>query len=130
MNKSNNDKFFFPFHGAADNERSIQVGRDEVVSSGDVYFGITDAKGRAIGATWTVCRVEYRLASAEESRYGYSRVRPGVYFTAKSTATRNGRGFGAYHYPSFHSTQQEAQAAAAKKVEASRKRYTKLAAKV
>jgi hypothetical protein len=123
-----NDKFFHPLHS---NLRTTQVGDDEVVASGSVDFGIKDDKGRAIGTSWTVCRVEYRDLTADElaayfgGRRSASLVIAGTHYTAKTYATRAGQGFGAYHYPTYYATREAAEKAATKKVEASRKRYAK-----
>lgn len=121
-------EFFFEFRGE---QRSEQT-KDEVVVSGSVDFGIVDNKGRKLGSSWQVREVAYREISAEEwetrkaaGNTCYSLGRPGTRYTAGICALRNGSAFGAYHYPSYHATREEAEAACAKKVEASRKRYVK-----
>jgi hypothetical protein len=117
------NKFFSP------DARSKEI-RNEVLLAEHTDFGIADDRGRALGCSFTVREVEYAAKSAEEcASSGYRQIAPGVYYTASSCATRNGNGFGAYHYPTYHATREEAEKEGRRKVRASGKRYAKQFAK-
>jgi hypothetical protein len=96
-------------------------------------FGVKDSKGRALGSRVFKGRdefVEIDEAHRRENQYavGYH-VRPGSYFYFRPSATRDGKHYGAWHYPSYFHTAQERDAAVAKYVANARKRAAKNAAK-
>lgn len=88
-----------------------------------VDFGITDDRGRAIGAL-VIFGTETR--SADESAHWL--VEPetlGAHVTALVRATRNGEPYGASQSCTLHPTREAAEAAAEKKLTAARKRNAK-----
>lgn len=60
-------------------------------------FGVTDQKGRAVGAGVQFCTqvMEARDPATHKGYLGYEGVKPGTYLTAWGFATRAGKRFGA-----------------------------------
>jgi len=97
-------------------------------------FGVADVKGRAIGATVTLCTVTYSdLTDADKNNgtggYSYYRIEPGVWFVAEYQATRAGVPFGPAFNRAMFKTEVERDAGVAKYLKAAAKRAAKTAAK-
>lgn len=90
-----------------------------------VSFGINDAKGREIGLSIIVAPVTVTEAPADSKMYYTCFDEVGEYIGVRMNATRNGIEFGASQQADYFKTQQEADAAIAKRVESTRARYAK-----
>jgi len=97
-----------------------------------VDFGITDRKGRAIGAQIATWEAEYVPVAADQADkdYGpegwYINRQPGRYYGFRPWATRNGKHYGAMQPSYLYATTEEREAAIAKYLDSARKRNAKL----
>lgn len=98
-------------------------------TSTEVYhdFGVTDARGRKIGAVVTFSLVEF-VEKTEDRSWGYRRP-AGMYLALCTQATRNGKHYGATQDDQFFATEAEREEAAAKYLKSARARAVKAAAK-
>ncbi len=88
----------------------------------DHDFGVTDAKGRKVGAiVWTAVE-EY--VPATDDRFTWN-TKPGTYFTATPHASRNGYIFGATQATYHFETEAERAAWIAKYLKAAERRAIK-----
>lgn len=74
-------------------------------------FGVSDRKGRRIGARLTLSIRRYTPAAPGVGRYN---VRPGLYYALHTIATRAGEAFGPSFNFSIYPTREEREAAIAK----------------
>lgn len=89
-------------------------------------FGVSDRKGRRVGARLTLT---IRIYSTVAPGVGHYNVKPGVYFALHTTATRDGEPFGPSFNFSIYPTSEERDAAIAKYLKAAEARARKTAAK-
>lgn len=92
-------------------------------------FDIIDERGRVVGYMARVDAIEAYEVDQTKHPYGYLWVQqidaPGQWFRAYVQTTRDGRPYGPLQYHTYHRTLDEAWAAASKRADAMRKRYTK-----
>jgi hypothetical protein len=96
-------------------------------------FGIYDAKGREIGAIYTIGQCKFVEYDPVLHGYGASRtIEPGKYFFTNAQATRDGRAYGARQSSKFFKTIEEAQREIARYLAAAKlyalKKHAKVAA--
>lgn len=93
------------------------------LASEKVDFAMADDRGRALGAS---IAIGTRTATPDEAATWLVPAEGlGLKYTAKVQPTRNGAAYGASIRSTLHNTREEAEAAARKRAEATRKRYQK-----
>lgn len=97
----------------------------EIIISSSHDFLVTDRLGRKVGCATTIDTSTFEELPESFTGYGYSSMKPGIYFTFYGQATRNGESYGASQRTMYFATQAEAEAQREKYLDGARKRAMK-----
>jgi hypothetical protein len=111
----------------SDHAKAVRCDKASALVEGSqekVDFGMTDSKGRALGFSFTIFRIEM-TAQVGDFRAAYVCDAPGVYFEVRTSVTRNGKNYGPAFNGFYADSFEEAVAGGRAKAAAAAKRYAK-----
>ena len=116
-------------HTNVSEQRTTMIRHDDARLDGRDSFGLTDERGRAIGAVWYILPVT--LVAADESARGasYGGHAPGSYAIAYVQTARDGVRFGALQTEHICASLEAARDKVQALIEASRQRYARRASR-